>query len=132
MADVENVLGETLMSDLPLDPFRVRSLEGFAQDFRAGKVTSEEVTRIYLDRIEKLDGKLGAYEYVAAENALATARAMDMLIKAGTDLGPLIGVPVAVNDIVRNARMPGPFVGAKKQLPDVSGADQAVLVTAVR
>lgn len=132
MADVENVLGETLMSDLPLDPFRERSLEGFAQDFRAGKVTSEEVTRIYLDRIEKLDGKLGAYEYVAAENALATARAMDMLIKSGTDLGPLMGVPVAVKDIFRIADMPGPFVGSNMQLPDVMGSDEAVFVKALR
>src|SRR5690554_2720710 len=96
-------LGETAMSDLPLDPLHERGLEGFAHDFRAGKVTSEEVTKIYLERIKRLDEKLGAYEHVAEEGALATAKAMDLLIKSGTDLGPLMGVPVAVKDVFRIA-----------------------------
>lgn len=120
------------MNDLPLDPLKERGLEGFAQDFRAGKVTSEEVTQAYLERIERLDGKLGAYEYVAADTALATARAMDLLIKSGTDLGPLMGVPVAVKDVFRIAQMPGPFVGSNLQLPDVLGEDEAVFVKALR
>lgn len=120
------------MSELPLDPLHERGLEGFAQDFRAGKLTSEEVTRIYLERIKRLDGKLGAFEYVAEESALATARAMDLLIRSGTDLGPLMGVPVAVKDIFRIAQMPGPFVGSNLQLPDVMGRDEAVFVKALR
>ena len=120
------------MSDLPLDPLHEKGLEGFAQDFRAGKVTSEEVTKIYLERIKRLDEKLGAYEYVAEESALATARAMDVLIKSGTDLGPLMGVPVAVKDVFRIAQMPGPFVGSNMKLPEVMGTDEAVFVKALR
>ena len=120
------------MSDLPLDPLHERGLEGFAQDFRAGKVTSEEVTKIYLERIKRLDEKLGAYEHVAEESALATAKAMDLLIKSGTDLGPLMGVPVAVKDVFRIAQMPGPFVGSNMKLPEVLGTDEALFVTALR
>lgn len=124
--------GETEMSDLPLDPFSREGLDGFARDFRAGKVTSEEVTKIYLQRIEKLDPKLNAFEHVAAESALATARAMDTLIRSGTDLGPLMGVPVAVKDIFKINGMPGPFVGSNVTLPDVLGEEEAVFVQALR
>ncbi|HLU00738.1 MAG TPA: amidase [Burkholderiaceae bacterium] len=120
------------MSDLPLDPFAREGLDGFARDFRAGKVTSEEVTQIYLERINKLDPKLTAFEYVAAESALATARAMDALIRSGTDLGPLMGVPVAVKDIFKINGMPGPFVGSNVKLPDVLGEDEAIFVQALR
>ena len=120
------------MSDIPLDPFNENGLEGFAKDFRAGKVTSEEVTRIYLERIEKLDAKLQAYESVAAENALATARAMDLLIKSGTDLGPLMGVPVAIKDVFLISQMPRPRVGSNMELPDILGSEEATFIKALR
>ncbi len=120
------------MMDLPLDPFSENGLEGFAKDFREGKATSEEVTRIYLERIEKLDPKLGAYESVAAESALATARAMDLLIKSGTDLGPLMGVPVAIKDVFVISQMPKPRVGSNMELPDILGAEEATFIKALR
>lgn len=120
------------MQGLPLDPFSENGLEGFAKDFRAGKVTSEAVTQAYLDRIRQLDEKLGAYESVAAESALATARAMDMLIRSGTDLGPLMGVPVAIKDVFRISGMPGPKVGSNIELPDVLGSEEATFIKALR
>jgi Asp-tRNAAsn/Glu-tRNAGln amidotransferase A subunit and related amidases len=120
------------MNDLPVDPFHEHGLEGFARDFRAGKVTSEEVTKIYLQRIEMLDAKLGAFEYVAAESALATARAMDALIKVGCDLGPLMGVPIAVKDVFVISQMPGPRVGSNMELPDILGSEEATFVRALR
>jgi aspartyl-tRNA(Asn)/glutamyl-tRNA(Gln) amidotransferase subunit A len=120
------------MKDIPLDPFSENGLEGFAKDFREGKVTSEEVTRIYLERIEKLDPKLRAYEFVAAESALATARAMDLLIKSGTDLGPLMGVPVAIKDVFVISQMPAPRVGSNMELPDILGTEEATFINALR
>lgn len=120
------------MSDLPVDPFKERGLEGFAIDFRAGKVSAEAVTKAYLARIQQLDPKLGAFESVATESALATARAMDMLIQSGTDLGPLMGVPVAVKDVFVISNMPAPRVGSNTQLPDVLGTEEATFVKALR
>src|SRR5690606_22415952 len=52
--DRSRQFGETEVSAFPLDPFSREGRDGFARDFRAGKVTSEEVTKIYLQRIERL------------------------------------------------------------------------------
>lgn len=120
------------MSDLPLDPFSEGGLEGFAKDFRAGKVTSEAVTRIYLERIRKLDQKLGSYETVAFDSALVTAKAMDSLIQSGTDLGPLMGVPIALKDVFVISNMPKPKVGSNMDLPDIMGCKEATFVQALR
>lgn len=120
------------MSDLPEDPFEERGLQGFAQDFRAGKVTSESVTRQYLARIEQLDKKLGAFETVNAQAAIATAKAMDLLMQSGTDLGPLMGVPIAIKDVFAITNMPGPKVGSNIMLPDVLGKEEATFIRALR
>ena len=64
------------------------------------EVTSEEVTRAYLSRIEKLDGKIGAYLLVDDEGALKMARDSDARRAAGKAVGPLDGVPLALKDII--------------------------------
>lgn len=118
--------------DLPIDPFSQGGLAQFASDFRAGKVTSEAVTTAYLARIAQLDPKLQAFESVAKNSALATAKAMDLLIKSGTDLGPLMGVPIAIKDVFLINGMPKPHVGSNMQLPDVLGAKEATFIQALR
>jgi aspartyl-tRNA(Asn)/glutamyl-tRNA(Gln) amidotransferase subunit A len=64
----------------------------------AGEVTAEEVTRAYLDRAERLDGRLHAFLLRDPEGALAQARAVDAKRRAGGPLGPLAGIPVAIKD----------------------------------
>ncbi|GAA4978623.1 amidase [Yinghuangia aomiensis] len=81
------------------DPLAVGGLPRFAERFRAGETTSEAATRAYLERIRALDGRLGSYQYVASDQALAAAREIDALFAAGTYLGPLMGVPVSVKDL---------------------------------
>ena len=120
------------MNDLPADPFEDGGLETFAQGFRAGTVTSTAVTQAYLERIAALDPKWGAFEYVSSDTALNTAKAMDLLIQSGTDLGPLMGVPVAIKDVFQITGMPKPHVGSNMQLPDVLGSKQASFITALK
>ena len=67
--------------------------------FRRRETTPTEVTRVYLDRIEKLDGRVGAYLSVTREQALAAARAADTRYGGGVPLGPLDGVPIAYKDV---------------------------------
>jgi aspartyl-tRNA(Asn)/glutamyl-tRNA(Gln) amidotransferase subunit A len=57
------------------------------------------VTEAYLARIEKLDGRIGAYITVTTEEARATAAAADRRYRDGTPLGPLDGVPLSIKDV---------------------------------
>ena len=92
--------------DFPADPLGGMTLAEFGPRLRQGAVTIENVTEAYLARIERIDPRLGAYEFVATEAALKQAKALDQLLAAGTDLGPLMGIPVAVKDVFAVAGMP--------------------------
>jgi aspartyl-tRNA(Asn)/glutamyl-tRNA(Gln) amidotransferase subunit A len=83
------------------DPLEGTSLAGFAGDLRAGKRSREAITSAYLDLIARLDGILGSYQHVAAEFGLRSVRAVDNLLAASADLGPLMGRPVAVRSFSR-------------------------------
>ena len=56
----------------------------------AGDVSSVDVTRAHLDRIEAVDGDVHAFLHVN-QNALAAAKSIDSRRAAGDDLGPLAG-----------------------------------------
>ena len=72
----------------------------------AKEVSATEVTQAHLDRITAVDGSVKAFLHVAAERALAAARAVDEQRAAGAPLGPLAGVPVAHKDVFTTADMP--------------------------
>ena len=93
------------MTGPPPDPL-AGGIHDFGHRLRRGELTAARATERYLARIEALDGILGAYEHVAAEQALAQASAIDALLASGTDLGPLMGVPVALKDIFAVDGMP--------------------------
>ncbi|HWB52775.1 MAG TPA: amidase, partial [Tepidisphaeraceae bacterium] len=61
---------------------------------RTKKLSSTEVTRQVLDRINKLDSKIGAYHSVWADRAMQVAAEVD----SGKRSGPLAGVPIAIKD----------------------------------
>src|SRR5215211_3086428 len=61
---------------------------------RAKKVSAVELTKDLLARIEKLEPHILAYNSVAADHALAQAKAVD----EGKRTGPLAGVPIALKD----------------------------------
>src|SRR5690606_15799980 len=88
------------------DPLQGLSLSDYAAGLRRGGLTIEATTARYLDRIAALDRQIGAFDHVESEHALATARALDQLLVAGTDLGPLMGVPVGIKDLLAVAGMP--------------------------
>ena len=67
---------------------------------RAGELSPLELTQAYLDRIDALDGELGAYITVMADHALAQARQAEAELQAGADRGALHGIPIAVKDII--------------------------------
>lgn len=81
----------------PLDP--LDTIAGLNKAFRDGTTTPSAATRRYLDRIERHDRKIGAYQLVRAEQAMAAAEAADKAIAAGSRIGPFHGIPFALKDI---------------------------------
>jgi len=75
------------------------SLDEVARRLKARKLSSVELTRSMLDRIGKVDPKLGSYATLTADRALADAARLDAETAAGTSRGPLHGVPIAVKDL---------------------------------
>lgn len=65
---------------------------------RAGEVSSEELVRSHLARIESVDAVLRAFVEVLATEALACAKRADEERRRGEDRGPLHGVPVTVKE----------------------------------
>ena len=91
---------------LPEFPLEDISLESFATAFRAGRIRSYDVTRSILARIDALQARLGAYSYINHDGAVARAAAIDAMRAAGSDLGPLMGLPIALKDLYSVRNMP--------------------------
>lgn len=64
----------------------------------SGQFSSEELTRVFLERIERSNPQLNAFITVTAESALAQAQAADQRRQRG-EAGPLTGIPIAHKDI---------------------------------
>src|SRR6195256_3319784 len=62
------------------------------------QVSSVELTRHFLSRIERLNPALNAFITLTAEQALTDAAAADVRLKAG-ERGPLLGIPLIHKDI---------------------------------
>ncbi len=86
-------------NNLETDALCYLSLQELSTQLRAGKVSSVEVTRGILDRIQRIDAGLHAYLTVLNESALRRAAQADEEIRGGKWRGPLHGVPIAVKDL---------------------------------
>ena len=60
------------------------------------KVSPVALTRVFLERIERLNPELNAYLTVTADEAMESAKAAEQAVMDGQELGPLHGVPVSV------------------------------------
>ncbi|MEO7443378.1 MAG: amidase family protein, partial [Acidimicrobiales bacterium] len=69
-----------------------------AADVRAGRRSAREVVDEHLARIVAREPELHAFNLVLADQARAAADAVDAMVAAGEDPGPLAGVPVALKD----------------------------------
>lgn len=84
-----------------------RTIAQLQADMTSGKVTSVQVTKAYLDRIEAYDsGALGFHSFITvAKDAVAQALKADQARKAGRQ-GALLGVPIALKDLYDTKDMP--------------------------
>jgi aspartyl-tRNA(Asn)/glutamyl-tRNA(Gln) amidotransferase subunit A len=117
------------MTSLPSPP-NARDLADFALRLRRRETSARDTTAHFLARIAALDGKLGALTYNAREQATAAAHALDELLRAGTDLGPLMGVPVLIKDLYTVSGMPT-TAGSRLDIADLV-QPEGYLVTALK
>jgi aspartyl-tRNA(Asn)/glutamyl-tRNA(Gln) amidotransferase subunit A len=75
------------------------SIADLADGVRARKWKARELVESYLDRIARLDGRLGCYLLVDADGARRRADQVDAAVAAGRDPGLLAGVPIGLKDI---------------------------------
>lgn len=81
------------------------SLTELRSALRRGETTSLAATRALLDRIVALDNELGSYLTITDEMALEQAEEADRRRAQGQDT-PLLGIPVAVKDIISTRGVP--------------------------
>ena len=70
------------------------------------EISSEELMRAYLARIERLDPQVKSYVTVSDERALEQARDADQRIRSGEDLNPLTGIPYSAKDSLSTRGVP--------------------------
>jgi amidase len=71
-----------------------------AKAIRAKQISSEELVRACIKRIEEVNPKLNAVVQLLAETALAQAREADKALAKGEISGPLHGVPFTLKDAI--------------------------------
>lgn len=78
---------------------RFLSASATAADVRAGRVKAAELVEARLAGIAARNSLSNAFTEVTAARARAEAAAVDALVAAGKDPGPMAGVPVAVKNL---------------------------------
>ncbi len=76
------------------------TIAGAAEQIQRGELSPVELTRAILERIERLDSKIGAFTTITADHALAKARQAENEIAAGNYRGPLHGIPYTLKDLI--------------------------------
>ena len=78
-------------------PGTIREL---ASAYVEGSVSPATATKEFLRRIDALSGRLNAFITVLGDLALKQAEESERRFRAGTPLGPLDGIPIAVKDLI--------------------------------
>ena len=107
-------------------PIHYRTIVELGRAIRAGELSVTAITEHFLDRIDALDPSLGAFTVTCRERALVQARAADMQLGAGIDLGPLHGIPYVAKDLYDVAGLPT-TAGTRLLADNVPASDCAVV-----
>lgn len=97
-----------------------------AQMIRRKQVSSVELTRHYIGRIERFDAALNAVVVRDFERALEAARSSDRLLAQGKRLGPLHGVPMTIKESFDVEGLPTTW-GVPEQRNNIARSDAAVV-----
>jgi aspartyl-tRNA(Asn)/glutamyl-tRNA(Gln) amidotransferase subunit A len=99
-------MSEIATPDLANLDLTALSIAEAGRQLRAGKTTSEALTRAAFERIHASDPKLNAFIRILEDRAHEDARRADAELAAGADRGPLHGIPYGLKDIYDSAGVP--------------------------
>jgi Asp-tRNA(Asn)/Glu-tRNA(Gln) amidotransferase A subunit family amidase len=130
LAVVRNRFVRSRTSSLPLpateQDIAYAPVTHLARWIEAKQLTSERLTTIYLDRLERFNSKLRCAITIARDVALTQARAADRQIAGGKYLGPLHGIPYGLKDLIDTAGIPTTY-GAEPYRDRVPQADAPIV-----
>jgi amidase len=104
------------------------SISSIQEKIAAGKYSSEQITNLYLKRIEELDRKGPLLNSVIEINpdAVSIAKAMDEERKSGKTRGPLHGIPVLIKDNINTGDKMQTTAGALAMAGHIATTDAFV------
>ena len=108
------------------DDIAFAGVRDLARWIQSRALTSERLTRICLDRLERFQPKLNATITLTRDHALAQARKADAEIAAGRYLGALHGIPYGAKDLLDTAGIPTTY-GAEPFRDRVPAKNAAVI-----
>lgn len=116
---------------LPNDSFELNevTVKILQQKMESGEFTAEQITQLYLDRIEAIDKngpKLNAVLEVNPE-ALSIAKSLDEERSAGNVRGPLHGIPVLIKDNIDTADQMMTTAGALAMMGNIAQKDAYIV-----
>lgn len=87
------------------------TLSEAAQALKDREISSTELTKAFLERIQALDSRIRAFLFVNEKNALQQAARADQLLgdwhqNPTAEIPPLTGIPIAVKDVLAVKGMP--------------------------
>lgn len=87
----------------PAEGWQYASAGAAANAIRSKKVSSVELTKLMLDRIDRFNPKINAIVTITAEAAMRRAKEADAALAKGQIWGPLHGVPCTIKDTFETA-----------------------------
>ncbi|HEY7788569.1 MAG TPA: amidase [Casimicrobiaceae bacterium] len=102
------------------------SVAQYGAGLRDGTYGAEATVRHLLARIDVVNATLDAFTFVGAEAAIAAARAADAQLAAHADLGPLMGVPIALKDLYAANGLPM-FAGSRVDIADCAPGEGSMV-----
>lgn len=129
-SDSPKTPGPTLTGDtVPDFELNEESVTSLQEKMSSGKYTSEQITKLYLDRIEAIDRKGPLLNSVIEINpdALTIAKVMDDERKAGKTRGALHGIPILIKDNIDTADKMQTTAGALAMEGHIAATDAFVV-----
>jgi len=102
------------------------SVSELAKRIESKKLSPVELTKVYLDRSQKLGPRFNAYAQLTPETALEQAKAAEKDIQRGHYRGPLHGIPYAAKDLLAVKGLPTTW-GAKPYASQVFDYNATVI-----